>query len=53
VLAQVRGSSYQKTEEQNFNSFPEKKSCCGTPVADLGEGPGEPGPPLFWVKKMK
>ena len=21
------------------------------PVADLGEGPGGPGPPLFWVKK--
>ena len=22
------------------------------PVADLGEGPGGPGPPLFWVKKV-
>ena len=21
------------------------------PVADQGEGPGGPGPPLFWVKK--
>ena len=20
-------------------------------MADLGEGPGGPGPPLFWVKK--
>ena len=24
---------------------------CVYPVADLGEGPGGPGPPLFWVKK--
>jgi len=22
-----------------------------TPVADLGKGPGGPGPPYFWVRK--
>ena len=32
-------------------SFYRTGSSWLTAVADLGEGPGGPGPPLFWVKK--
>ena len=32
----------------NWGMFPNR-----SPVADLGEGPGDPGSPLFRVKKKK